>query len=175
MEEWLPVVGFEGYYEVSDLGHVRSLDRVVMRNGREMKLKGRELSRALTSDCKHLYVMLSVGNVQTVRSAHVLVAETFLGPRPEGMEICHGPLGGLFNWVTNLRYDTHANNLLDMVRDGGTQHHAHRTHCKKAGHPLSGDNLYINPTSGGRQCRACLRETNRKNWRRRNPGAPTRT
>ena len=39
MEQWLPVPGYEGYYEVSDLGRVRSLDRMVMTGRAGTKLR----------------------------------------------------------------------------------------------------------------------------------------
>ena len=44
-EEWRPIAGFEGLYEVSNAGRVRSLDRTVKdKNGkRTRKFKGREL------------------------------------------------------------------------------------------------------------------------------------
>jgi hypothetical protein len=44
-EKWLPVVGFEGWYQVSSRGRVRSVDRVItLRNGRFYRAKGRVLS-----------------------------------------------------------------------------------------------------------------------------------
>lgn len=41
-----------------------------------------------------------------------------------------------------------------------------KTHCNE-GHPLSGDNLYVIPSSGGRQCRTC-RDANRLVWTKAN-------
>ena len=45
--------------------------------------------------------------------------------------------------------------------DGYTAKRARQTHCKN-GHPLKGDNLYINPSSGGRVCRTCVAKLNKK-------------
>ena len=51
---------------------------------------------------------------------HVLVALTFIGPRPQGLEICHRDGNPANNAVDNLRYDTRTGNLLDRYLAGGT-------------------------------------------------------
>lgn len=48
---------------------------------------------------------------------HILMAETFIGPKPNGME-CHNDGNPLNNHPLNLRYDTHKNNMNDMVKHG---------------------------------------------------------
>lgn len=52
------------------------------------------------------------------RKIHALVAEAFIGPRPGGLEVLHGPDGKLDNRASQLRYDTHRRNNLDKFRDG---------------------------------------------------------
>ena len=52
---------------------------------------------------------------------HRLVANAFIGPRPEGLETCHGPLGKCVNTPENLSYGTHSENMLDCLRDGTDQ------------------------------------------------------
>ena len=47
------------------------------------------------------------------------------------------------------------------TRPGVGNYYKNKTHCPK-GHPYYGDNLYINPSSGGRSCRICLNEHSRK-------------
>jgi hypothetical protein len=49
---------------------------------------------------------------------HDLVAEAFIGAKPAGLEVCHGPAGRVVNAAANLRYDTRSNNALDRHRDG---------------------------------------------------------
>lgn len=158
-EQWLPVVGYEGLYEVSDLGRVRSVDRVVIDSrGRELKLKSVVL-RGGPSASGRLTVNLCRDGAQTNKLIYQLVAEAFLGPRPQGMEVCHGPGGNLDDRAVNLRWDTHSGNTHDMVKDG-THNNARKTHCKR-GHPLSGDNVKIT-SAGSRQCRECQREAVRR-------------
>lgn len=130
MERWLPVIGYE-FYEVSDLGRVRSTTRVVTRSdGAQRRYTGRLLSPGLRMmDRPPRYqVTLNVNGVGRTKFVHHLVLEAFVGPRPEGTECCHGPGGSLDNRLVNLRWDTHASNMEDRERDGGTlrgaQHYA---------------------------------------------------
>lgn len=62
---------------------------------------------------------LKFNGVRRTVSAHRIVLEVFLGPCPECMECCHGPLGRLNNSLENLSWGTHAKNCgEDKHRDG---------------------------------------------------------
>jgi len=122
-ERWLPVVGYEGLYEVSNHARVRSLDRwVVYSNGVKRFYKGKLLKPALL---KKGYATVALGKDHRNKYVHRLVAEAFLGPCPEGMEVLHGPNGVADNSVNNLSYGTRRQNMQDKLRDGtqprGTQ------------------------------------------------------
>jgi len=121
-EEWRPVVGWEGLYEVSDLGRVRSLDRVVQTRNRwgiiERRFKGRVLSDNTSG--AYLTVALCKNGQARTHLIHTLVAEAFIGRRPQSQEVCHGPKGQRDNSVGNLRYGTHSENLKDRDKDGTT-------------------------------------------------------
>jgi hypothetical protein len=117
-EEWRPVVGYEGHYEVSDLGGVRSI-----RNNHGNP-RCRPLKLSISHDGYHR-VQLSKGRVFKKFKVHVLVLEAFVGPRPEGMLGCHNDDDGLNNDLGNLRWDTPRGNYDDIVkRDArkGTRH-----------------------------------------------------
>ena len=123
-ERWLPVPRWEGLYEVSDLGRVRSLDRVVTTRNRwggirERRYRGRVLKPG-AGGAGRLHVDLHEGDIRTERDRliHDLVTEAFLGPRPEGTEVLHGPGGVADNRLVNLSYDTHLANCDDRARDG---------------------------------------------------------
>lgn len=108
LEEWHPVPGQEGAYEISNLGQVRSLDRRVtyhLRNGKtvERLRKGRILKQPRDA---YGYPVASIGG--RMRFVHALVAEAFLGPRPPGMDVYHADGSRDNNHVSNLRYDTRA-------------------------------------------------------------------
>jgi hypothetical protein len=128
-EIWLPVVGYEGAYEVSNLGRVRSVDRVIRKVGRwggvvACRKTGKFL--ALTPDIgKHCYGRLTVklsdttsGRPARTRLVSHLVAEAFIGPRPAGMEVAHGNGKVTDNRASNLRYATPAENTADKGAHG---------------------------------------------------------
>lgn len=127
-ERWLPVVGYEDYYEVSDHGNVRSLDRLItcvdLLNGvprqRQWIMKGRVLTVSLTAPNRRgVYhrVQLARNGESRPYLVYVLVARAFLGLLPEGMETRHGAAGQLEDSVWNLSYGTHDENQEDRVRD----------------------------------------------------------
>ena len=156
VEQWKPVNGYEGIYEVSSHGRVRSLDRVVTySDGRVRRHKGKILSAPLSRDGYPAVNLHTQGKLKK-RYVHSLIAETFIGPRPEGMEVCHNDGNPTNNHVDNLRYGTRSENMLDRVRHG-TNPSTAKTHCPR-GHELSAEN---NPPSsaklGERTCLACAR------------------
>jgi NUMOD4 motif/HNH endonuclease len=160
-ESWLPVPCYEGLYEVSDLGRVRSLTHKTSKGIRY----GRLLKQSRLKN-GYLRVGLYRNGSQATRTVHSLVAEAFIGPCPPGMEVCHGPQGQLANGRDNLRYGTRSENILDQVRHG-THHEAGVTHCP-AMHEYTPENTAIEP-DGRRRCKICKQETSRQ-FRLRNPG-----
>lgn len=163
--QWKSVPGFEGLYEVSDTGLVRSLDRTIrVTNGRSKgdapsvgtrKIKGRILSPGRKST-GHLHVMLE-GRVD--KQVHTLVLEAFVGPCPPGWMALHADDDPANNRLDNLSWGTRSENALDAVRNGRHWQVA-KAHCP-FGHPYLGDNLVIKK-SGGRTCRDCANRRNRE-------------
>lgn len=149
-EQWKPVVGYEGVYEVSDQGRVRSLDRQIA-SGR--RLRGKVLAPRADSG-GHLKVQLCVNGTSREKKVHRLVLEAFVGPCPPGMECCHGNDVPTDNRLANLRWASTSANAGDRVANGNDKN-ARKTHCPN-GHPYMGHNLYIDKR-GWRQCRACVR------------------
>lgn len=115
-EEWRDVVGYEGIYHVSSHGRVR---RVLASQGtRPGPLKP-------TRNVRNGYysVMLWRDGKSKRITVHRLVALAFLGPAPEGLEVCHGDDDKSNNRVENLRWDTHSENHLDITRNGNRRAH----------------------------------------------------
>ena len=119
MEKWRDVIGYVGYYQVSDRGRVRSVDRVVRHpRGGPTKLKGRILRPRPSGKYGHVKVVLCKGGFQRSAYIHRLVLAAWVGPCPEGCECLHG-LGGVSdNSVSNLQWGNHSENELDKRRDG---------------------------------------------------------
>lgn len=114
---WLPVVNWGEQYEVSDLGKVRSVDRLVnYSDGRVRLFSGQILTPWLSSG--YPYVKLWRGSVGTNKAIHHLVLEAFVGPRPPDCECCHGIGGPGDAGLPNVRWDTPSENALDRVRHG---------------------------------------------------------
>lgn len=99
-EEWRPVVGWEGLYEVSSHGRVRSCK--VLRPG-------------LTNGYKR--VVLCDDGRRVTRGVHILVAEAFCGDR-SGPLVRHLDGTRDNNRATNLAFGTHLDNSADMIAHG---------------------------------------------------------
>lgn len=151
-ENWKPVVGYEGLYEVSDQGRVKSLARhTTMKDGRGKTIREKILkNRTLPSG--HKYVSLSGHGSKQKALTHRLVMLAFVGPCPEGMEVCHNDGNPENNHLSNLRYGTRSDNVQDMIRHK-THWCTRKTHCKR-GHLLESPNLVPSTLKRGR--RACL-------------------
>lgn len=105
-ERWLPVVGYEGIYEVSSHGRVRSLSRADF-VGRKRQ------GRVLAPGCQngYFFVHLCKGGNKRVQRVHKLVASAFLGERPEGCTVNHIDGDKTNNHPNNLEYMTQGDNV----------------------------------------------------------------
>lgn len=160
-EAWLahPV---HTHIEVSNLGRVRTIDHVgdgiVGRKG--WRYKSRILSPSLDS-CGYPMVCIS----PKMRRVHHLVAETFIGPRPDGAEVMHLDANRANPRADNLRYGTRSENQRQAVSDGN-HHLTRRTECLR-GHRLAHPNLQQSGLRRGKRlCRACNLA---KNWCAKHP------
>lgn len=118
-EIWKSVPGYEGFYEVSNFGQVRSIDRITLRKDGTpyQKMPGKIFKPGIDKiNRKHVdfYVM----GKRHCFYVHYLVLLTFVGPRPEGMDCCHNDGNPLNNHVENLRYDTRSGNFKDKLLHG---------------------------------------------------------
>ncbi len=127
-ERWLPVLGFEGRYEVSDHGRVRAL--FVAIKGRASLTPPPRLC-AGWPDQGYRYVRLTTASGKRAQPrVHMLVLEAFVGARPPGQQSRH--LDGVrdHNTLDNLAWGTASENHADMLRHGraggrrGLEHHA---------------------------------------------------
>lgn len=129
-ELWRPVLGYEGQYEVSNLGNVRSLR---FRNGKCDTARQTPLPIGGTS--RHGYRQCKLAGRR--RFIHNLVLEAFVGPRPPGTEGAHLNGQKADNRVENLAWKTHIENEADKVQHGtllaGDRHPA-RLHPERMAH-----------------------------------------
>lgn len=152
-EEWRPVVGYEGLYEVSSIGRVRSHERTVFFTDMRVRTWPATIRKTPLS---HGYPSVNLtdndGNHRT-RPVHRLVAEAFIGPILEGMVVRHLNDVPTDNRLENLAIGTQSENILDCVRNGN-HHLRSMTHCRR-GHEFTRDNTYMPPGTKSRVCRKC--------------------
>lgn len=113
VEKWKPIKNFEGYYEVSNLGNIRSVDRVVYKPKHKTQkyctYKGKNIS---TTDL-YGYKICSLyrdGKYHNVR-VHRLVAEAFCDDYFDGCEVHHKDNNRSNNIYTNLKCSTKLEHL----------------------------------------------------------------
>lgn len=157
METWKEVPNYEGLYEVSDQGRV-------------MAVKSKPLIRKLYSNARGYQVVgLSRNGVEKKMMVHRLVLEAFVGPCPDGMETLHRNDDPADNRLSNLRWGTHAENILDMKANGNfNSGRWNRGTCRAGLHEWTPENQTTN-SAGRLTCRLCQVET----WKRaRTRGLP---
>lgn len=156
VENWLPVVGWEDLYEVSDLGRISSLDRIDARG----RLRPGRIRRHFFSNGGYARITLYREGLAKSLSVHRLVLEAFVGPCPSNQEALHGPGGVTDNRLSNLRWGTHSDNVTESVL-GGTHPMTKRTSCPR-GHELAAPNLVPSALKKGlRSCLSCQRATSK--------------
>jgi hypothetical protein len=111
-EEWRDIAGYEGFYQVSDHGRVKSLpflQRYVLRNGAEGYRRTREHLMA-TQIGRHGYelVCLCRDNARVGRSVHSLVADAFLDGSGETVNHKDGVKSN--NHLSNLEWTSYSEN-----------------------------------------------------------------
>ena len=157
-ETWRPVVGYEGYYEGSSHGRVRSLDREILTShGRKRFYRGQPIRQLVI----HYYarIGLTKNGVTTKWCVHRLVCEAFHCPKPFAEAVVRH-LNGKHtdNRPENLTWGTRAENSADMVRHGNA-YWGNQTQCIR-GHDFSEKNTYRYVSPAGvprRSCRECDR------------------
>lgn len=123
MEEWRRVEGWEGY-EVSNTGRLRSWKACRRSPDEELP----RIVRGYYLPTGYHYVDMKDRGRKRKTALHTLVAEAFLGARPEGAQVAHHNGNPRDNNVNNLRWATPVENMADAKRHGtvraGSAHHA---------------------------------------------------
>jgi hypothetical protein len=122
MEIWKPVIthNLQNYYEVSNLGNVRSLPRQGKANYGTRFYGGKPVKPFLNSN-GYLVVNLTYKGFRKQCTVHTLVLESFVSPKPQGLEACHNDGNPSNAKLENLRWDTRKNNHADKKIHGTQQ------------------------------------------------------
>jgi hypothetical protein len=122
-ERWLPIPGFEGYYDASDQGRIKTYWQKVGKgtgNGRGLvNVLGKpKILKPAISIYGYWVVTLCKNHVRSNFRVNRLILLAFVGPCPPGMEACHEDGKPTNNFLTNLRWDTHSSNQHDRRKHG---------------------------------------------------------
>lgn len=116
-EIWRDISEYEGYYQISNMGRIKSLDRSVMdKKGRNHVTVGGIMKPTPDKKTGHMRIGLWKDSKRRVLYVHRLVMETFVGECPNEMEVCHNDGDPSNNRLDNLRYDTRHENMIDASK-----------------------------------------------------------
>lgn len=162
-EIWKPAPGYEGFYEVSSEGNVRSVERQIRKTtGKVNTYRGRDIKTRLRTGYPSF--VAATGADKKDVTVHRLVCEAFHGPAPEGKPLaCHANGVKTDNRSENLYWGSYQDNQLDTIKHGKNPR-VNRTNCPQ-GHPYNEVNTKVK-RNGHRECRECNRVRARRNYRR---------
>lgn len=128
VEEWKPVPGFEGKYEVSSFGRFKSLERdLIYSDGRKGRLK-ESLIKGSLGNAGYLIISLDTKHKQL---AHRIVARAFLGEPEYRTTVNHKDGNKTNNRVDNLEWATYQQNNIHARKTGLNKQHGENTNLSK--------------------------------------------
>jgi hypothetical protein len=117
-EIWLSISGFEGIYEISNKGRVKSLFRQFIRSNGCVQTIQERIIRQRNHPNGYLMVSLSNRGIYTHFLVHRIVAKAFIGEEPAGHEVAHNDGIKTNNCVENIRYALPIDNTADNYGHG---------------------------------------------------------
>lgn len=121
-EIWKDIPGYEGCYQASTLGRIKTLEHPVAgKNPYTRKPFTRIVSERILRPgkfCKCGHVSVVLRRNTNGKPVHQLILKTFVGECPEGMEVLHKNGDPQDNRLGNLRYGTRSENILDVYYQG---------------------------------------------------------
>lgn len=117
-EIWKPVIGYEGHYEISNYGIVKSISRIIVdKNGRISKKNELILKPGINRD-GYLQVGLSINNKLFSHYVHRLVAEAFIENPFNKTTVNHKDGNKLNNHISNLEWATKSEQAIHSLDMG---------------------------------------------------------
>lgn len=114
-EIWKDVEGYEGLYQVSNLGRVRSLDHYRKNGFSGYITKGRILKQQFDGKKRYLHINFSKNGIRKMAQVHTLVGKAFVNGYKKGLEIDHKDTITTNNKATNLVWVTRSQNMRNPI------------------------------------------------------------
>lgn len=150
MTQWKDIVGFEGYYQVSTNGNVKSLNRVIEHsNGYSRLIKGKEI-KPFINGSGYLQIKLSKNGESFFPYVHKLVATAFIDNTNNYTEVNHIDHNKLNCNIANLEWCTRSENMIKMAEFYGLRN---PTKCESCNKEIS---------NGATKCKDCKSFSRRK-------------
>lgn len=112
VECFWPVKGYEGFYEVSNLGRVKSLKRNVPTKDNKIKHLNEKFLSLQSDEAGYFHVRLCKNNIKDIRNVHRLVAEAYLfNDYKKGLDVNHKNGNRKDNRIENLEFVTRQQNV----------------------------------------------------------------
>ena len=126
-EDWRDIPEWEGLYQASTLGRIRSRDRICRKLTKggtlaDFSLKGRILSPGYGKRTGYWLVILAGNGRKVTMPVHVAVCAAFHGPRPHKLDVAHLDGDRSNNEPSNLGYFTRSENLGHQIAHGTHLH-----------------------------------------------------
>ena len=142
-EEWKDIPNFEGLYQVSNLGRVKSLERFRKGANGSLVLVKEKILKPVISHNGYYIVCLHKQSIQKSYYIHRLVFEAFNGQIPEGYEINHLDERPVNNALSNLSLVTHRENLNYGTRNERAGKVLKNGKCSKSVLQFTLDNILV--------------------------------
>ncbi len=118
-EIWEDVVGFEGFYQVSNIGRVKSIERYVNAPVKGYNsLKNSKMLKPGVNTSGYLHVALYKYNIKSYHKVHRLVAKAFIENIENKSDVNHKDGNKLNNNINNLEWNTHLENMQHAKKNG---------------------------------------------------------
>jgi len=117
VEYWKDIKGYKGLYQVSNLGRIKSLERITKYQNSKRRVK-EKIKGTFTGKKGYERVELSKNGQNRKYNVHTLVAKAFLNKKSEKSEVNHINGVKTDNRVENLEWCTHTENIQHMIKCG---------------------------------------------------------